>query len=140
MLEGYDVELRLENWARWSKETKKRGTSNLMPILKRMKEVYGTPDEEKINHTGTPRPLPPDQEDALRVDKAISSASEVGYWDRKGKALVVLSSLQPRKPMSFYCVKLGIRNREFDNFMKHGKTLIKRELRRLDSKEKVPVQ
>ncbi len=142
MLEGYDVEFRLENWARWSKETRKQGTSNLMPILNRLREVYGSPDDDgdgthPSERTGTP---PPDQEDAIRVDKAISRASEVGYWDRKGKALVVLSTLQPRRPMSFYCVKLRIRNREFDNFMKHGKTIIKRELRKLDKADKVPVQ
>ncbi len=129
MLEGHDVDFRLENWARWSKESKPRGTSNIQPILNRMREIYGDPDETEGRSSYRP---PVDAADALRVDKAISNAPETGFWDRKGVELVVLTTLQPRHGVGWYCWSTRTRPRDFNRFLNHGKTLINRELKKLD--------
>ena len=128
--EKLELEARLENWARWSKERKPKAHSSLCDVIRVLRLKYGYPEEEAEYKQEYPAPV--NYLDALRVEVALSKFPRKQYAETQAWRLLIDLYTHPSTPMGKRCHMHKIRPRQFDDIVNRGKTILYNILKKVD--------
>lgn len=119
-----ELERLLQNWGRWAREgSNHRNVSSTLVIINRLK-LYskGENDEEQVEKPVSCSSPPPDEADAIRVDKAFCQLPSIRVDDRQGRDLLRTMYLKPWVSFPSACRRVRVSTKRAGNsWRRHGK-------------------
>lgn len=130
--EKVELEARLENWARWSRNRKVKGRSSLCGVIEELRLKNGYPDEDTMYNEQMNQPV--DQADAVRVDTAFSRFPRTRYQEMQMWRLLIDLYVRPNVSFEKRCYVHKIRHRDYEDTLARGKTILHNILKKVDSR------
>lgn len=122
------LDARLQNWGRWSRETRRPGTSTLWPVLEMLRMMNARDDEERRPEPDDSLP-PPDPIDAEIVETAILRMPQESLTDIRARDLLVMLYVNPSAPLGRVLHTLHIRQRAVEPLLRRAQDLLWQRLK-----------
>lgn len=118
-----ELERLLQNWGRWAREgSNHRNVSSTLVIINRLK-LYskGENDEEQAEKPISCSSPPPDEADAIRVDKAFCQLPSIRVDDRQGRDLLRTMYLKPWVSFPSACQRVRVSTKKGRELMEKAR-------------------
>ena len=118
-----ELERLLQNWGRWAREgSHHRHVSSTLVIINRLK-LYskGENDEEQVEKPVSCSSPPPDEADAIRVDKAFCQLPSIRVDDRQGRDLLRTMYLKPWVSFPSACRRVRVSTKKGRELMEKAR-------------------